>query len=441
MPEELPFPSAQAMRSHVLDSLSRYWPRRSDTVAALPVRDLGRRSIVVPLALQRVALPKWASECGVNGELLVPIEACADSDDWTQVDWWLAAFLLLECWHERVWEQRHGPIHSYSVHLNGWDERAWQHAWVNRVGMFLRLWAAREGHENASALSGPLPDAEFLMTHDVDAIRKTMAIRVKQGLFILFNAGRVLIHGNVAGATERLGHALRFLFGNEDWWKLDELVELESGAGVRSVFHFYAVPGARSAKLWLFDPGYDVGQPRVRSFIESLSRNGFVAGLHPGFDTWRNSEAIAAQHGYMETGAGRTAIHCRQHWLRFSWQHTWRAQADAGLKYDTTLMFNDRPGFRNSSAIAWHPWDAEKASPHGITAQPTVLMDSHFYDYSRLNAEERRRAIDAWLAEVRSVSGQAAMLWHPHTLTHDYGWAEGFKYLLGATAGNCRCPD
>ena len=38
--------------------------------------------------------------------------------------------------------------------------------------------------------------------------------------------------------------------------------------------------------------------------------------------------------------------------------------------------------------------------------------------------------MDYLLKECKNVSGNAAVLWHPHTLTKDYGWSHGFLTLL-----------
>ena len=46
-------------------------------------------------------------------------------------------FLMLECWHERLFEKDNGPIHSYGYKLKNWDTRAWERAWVNRMALFL----------------------------------------------------------------------------------------------------------------------------------------------------------------------------------------------------------------------------------------------------------------------------------------------------------------
>jgi hypothetical protein len=61
---------------------------------------------------------------------------------------------------------------------------------------------------------------------------------------------------------------------------------------------------------------------------------------------------------------------------------------------------------------------------------PTLLMDSHLYDYQPLQREERGRSIAHWLDELAAVGGQCAVLWHPHTLSRDYGWRDGLDELI-----------
>ena len=158
-------PSNKSIRRHVVNSLEPYWINAASRIEALPVRRIEREPVFhLPLRLVSVTLPEWATNCGVQECLMIPNEALLDinSRDWRDVDWWLAAFLLLEAWHERLWECRHGPIHSYSVCLKDWDERVWQHAWVNRIGLFLRQWSIHlAGITNVPQL-GPLPLQSFI---------------------------------------------------------------------------------------------------------------------------------------------------------------------------------------------------------------------------------------------------------------------------------------
>ena len=58
------------------------------------------------------------------------------------------------------------------------------------------------------------------------------------------------------------------------------------------------------------------------------------------------------------------------------------------------------------------------------------MMDSHFYDYSFMTDLEREANMSEWINEIKFVKGDSAVLWHPHTLTNDYGWENGFLQLL-----------
>lgn len=430
----LPLPPGGIIRSHVCEALSRYWPHRSLELSGVPVARAQPVPVTGPLRLEAVSLPDWAEAHGVQGVLLVPSEACEHGTHWQQVDWWLATFLLLEGWHERAWELNFGPVHSYSFRLKNWDTRAWDHAWVNRIGLFLRAWAAHQQGKSPEELFGPLPPASISMTHDVDATAKSMPIRLKQCAFNVLNAGRHVARGQPVRALERLGCAARFLFGQEDWWTFDALLEEERRAGIKAYFHFYADERQKSFKRWLFDPGYDIRSERIRALMRQIQEQNGKIGLHPSFDAWQSSELIRQQRQHLADVSSSAASACRQHWLRFSWQRTWAAQEQAGIEADATLMFNDRSGFRTSAALAYRPWDHDAVRPHRLVAQPTAMMDSHFYDYQTMDGTQRLAAMQRRIREIHAVSGQAAVLWHPHTLAGDYGWSSGFHDLLKAIA-------
>jgi hypothetical protein len=102
-------------------------------------------------------------------------------------------------------------------------------------------------------------------------------------------------------------------------------------------------------------------------------------------------------------------------------------------------MFNDRPGFRAAVALSWVPWDPVTKRMHDLSVLPTVLMDSHFYDYSQMTASERRSSMLDWIEEVRAVGGKIAVVLHPHTLTNDYGWTNGFMELVDLIKGRAIC--
>ena len=422
--------SVETLRAHVIRALERYWPTGADRLEHLPIPRLPFPVVAEVPHPVMVVVPDWATDAAIDGALLVPREACESGEDWENVDWWLAVFLMLEGWHERVWELNHGSIHSYRFRLENWPDIWWDRAWVNRIALFVRIWAARKAGTSEEALFGKLPPPEIVVTHDVDAVSKTVPIRLKQSAFNGFNAVRLTFKGRIRDAGKRISTAIRFLFRHEDWWLLDEVVSFERNGSIRAEFNFYADDQPNNFKKWLFDPGYHVSDPRICDFVNRVTRDGWSVGLHPSYDNWKDAPLLRAAREQLSTGLGIDVTACRQHWLRFSWHRTWTAQETAGIERDTTIMFNDRPGFRTAAALRWRPWDSHGGVAHRLEELPTVLMDSHFYDYQQMSPFERRNAMKYWIDETRAVCGQIAVLWHPQTLSESYGWRDGFMDLL-----------
>ena len=291
-------PNFEQIRSHILVSLNSYWKNNPIAVKNLPIFKVTKIDLINgPLRLTSVKLPIWALECGVDGCILIPDEAVTDhhSNDWRKVDWWLATFLLLEAWHERIWEYKNGPIHSYSFRLSGWDKRAWEYAWVNRIGLFLRKWASHVSGLNPDKFLGSLPTHKIHMTHDIDAVEKTWAIRLKQGAFNLFNAFRYLQKGKISKMSSKLIQTYRFLFSKEDWWNFEKLQKIEKEAKITAVYNFHVNKFTMSPKQWLLNPSYDINKLTIKSIFSQLIENGHKIGLHPSFDAWKNPKKISAE--------------------------------------------------------------------------------------------------------------------------------------------------
>lgn len=425
-----------ARRKYVLDCLVRYWGEdASKHIESLPVLAHGLpENISAGASGIKMILPDWAYDTGVDGSLLVPDWAAMQAGNrWEMVDWLAVCFWYLHNCAERKYEQKNGAIHSYSYRLKGFDEFFWQHAWVNRIALFLRRWAAHLHQIDEVVLFGAPPRSNIWLTHDVDAISKTFAIRIKQTLFHAYNAFRLVLRGRTRSAARRFSKALRFFFSNDDYWCFDRIIELEEQQGVKSTFNLYAgKPGnERSYKERLFDPAYNVNDSRLRQQLRQLSTDGWTIGLHPSFDAWADEARLRWEKCNLEGALGEVVTVCRQHWLRFSFEKTWKTQQGAGLKLDTTLGFNDRPGFRNSAALMIQPWDESCEAPiDNFSILPMVLMDAHLYDYQPYSNDQRLTSIRHWIREIKAVGGEATIIWHQRVMGRDYGWAEGYRYLL-----------
>jgi hypothetical protein len=418
-------------RSHwVIAAGSRYWPRgEARLIESLPFSAVSWQPT---RCCVRVALPPWAADLGVGHppSLLVDAASIApgEGSEFERCNWLAAAFLFLSGAQEDG-----NRVASYSALLGRIDAQVFERAWVNRIFLLLRRLAARRAAKSEHELFGPLPRAEFDLTHDVDAVRKTPEIRTKQSIFHAYNAARSAMRGEWGRARDKAAHAFRFAGSTPDYWTFPRLRALEAEYGARSTFHFYGGPaGFRrgSPRRMLLDPAYDVGSSEIRRELDLLLQGGWSVGVHPSFESWADAATMARERARVERACGVAVTRCRQHWLRFSWSETWAAQAEAGFTLDTTLGFNDRPAFRQGAALRYAPWDFARERPHTIEMMPMIFMDSHFYDYAVLDGRSRRATMAYWIEEVRAVGGQASINWHTHTLAEDYGWAEGYRDLL-----------
>ncbi|MBI4576416.1 MAG: hypothetical protein HY722_09165 [Planctomycetes bacterium] len=435
------FPARAALQDYARACGRRYWQEGEAFLDILRIPE-APAPLSFPLSYELIDIPEWASDIGVNGTLLVPAhcivrDLSTREETFARVDWWQASFLMVSGWDETSWELVHGPAHSYAARLKGLDVRVWDRAWVNRIFLFLRRWTARERKVDESALFGPLPAAEILVTHDIDAIRASVPLRAKTAAFRAFRSAHHFVRARFLSALDEFKLGASFVCARADFWSFDEIRFLEAGRDIKSRFFVYGGPGgwSRTPKQWLFDPQYNIAtEARLLATLRDLMQDGWTVGLHPSFDAWDDPRAMLCERERLEHAIGRAVTCCRQHWLRFSWTKTWRAQREAGFQEDLSLGFNDRPGFRNGAALRVRPWSYQDGGPHEMTSVPLLFMDLQFYLYSMDPGDGCFDTMRRWIDEVKDVRGMASVTWHTHVFSGMYGWTTGFKHLLECIA-------
>jgi hypothetical protein len=338
----------------------------------------------------------------------------------------------MEGWHERLWEQRHGIIHSYSFRLKEWDTRAWDYPWVNRIAMFLMKWTEHLFKKSAEELLGLKARAKINLSFDVDAVEKTLPIRIKQSLFNTYNALKFAIKCDFSKSINKLTDAWSFFFRQESWWVFEKLLLKLREENILATFNFYGGK-CYNAKSWLMDPSYKINSRKLKYLLKLILKDNHTVGLHPSFDSFSDSNKILREKNYLQESSGINISSSRQHWLRFEWASTLMSLEKAEIKRDSTLMFNDRAGFRTSMCSEWKPWNHIEGKPFKIKVNPSILMDSHLYDYNSKRNYSFKVDIKHLIEECKIVCGNCSIVWHPHTLSKDYNWNKAFDYLLKYT--------
>jgi hypothetical protein len=99
---------------------------------------------------------------------------------------------------------------------------------------------------------------------------------------------------------------------------------------------------------------------------------------------------------------------------------------------DSSLGFNDRPGFRAGTSLPFHPWDLQDRHARDLLELPLGLMDSQLFDEQELDFDEAKEQTDRLVANLRRSRGLLVVNWHPHVMCEaDFpGRAKLYQELL-----------
>lgn len=105
----------------------------------------------------------------------------------------------------------------------------------------------------------------------------------------------------------------------------------------------------------------------------------------------------------------------RMHYLRWEQPTTLQAWEDAGMAYDTTLSYADRPGFRCGTCLEYPAFNAASQQQLNIRVRPLISMECSVIADRYMNLGYTPEALEKFLElkqKCRAVNGCFALLWH-----------------------------
>lgn len=350
-----------------------------------------------------------------------------------------AAFSILSREEERLvsardqWDCFAGT--QSRLHALGVLERPLVNEWAALVAARLRAWAETRG-----VTLEPLPlwpnGARFaaVLSHDVDEVRYGS---VTEGARLLALAPRsYALRAGITQAARGLANR-----GRDPYWNFERWVESERARGFGSSFYFCAPAPLRrhqyDARYRLTDRVDSFGaRGTVGALTRALVERGCDVGLHGSYESHVDADDLAAQRRQIEDASGAPVTGTRQHFLRFDVAGTFAAQEAAGFDHDSTLGYNETPGFRAGIAGPFHPWNAAARAPHRLLELPLTVMDGSLFRALGLSGAEAAARVQAHLGEVERVGGLAVLLWHPNSAdeAHYPGWWTAWTAALDGLA-------
>jgi hypothetical protein len=247
-----------------------------------------------------------------------------------------------------------------------------------------------------------------MLSHDVDLINaydfKETAYKFKQVLGLADSP--FSLKGKFRDAFSALYHFLNPLSRHNPFWSFPKLIEWELERDISSTYFFLEKDGAYDNSRYRFH------QLKIRKLILELSDKGHEIGIHGTMQSSDNLQAMKRTLEHLREVSPQPVSGIRQHYLKFSPNHTARIQAKIGLSYDASLGFSEHEGFRNSYCWPFKFYDFDRQQTMDFWEIPLTLMDVTQFIHRNLSFEQSNEAIRILAAEVVKFNGVFSLLWH-----------------------------
>lgn len=154
--------------------------------------------------------------------------------------------------------------------------------------------------------------------------------------------------------------------------------------------------------------------------MRRIHQRGHEMGLHPSYNIYQNPQAIVTEADRLrnvmsEEGIEQQEFGGRMHYLRWEHPTTMLGWEQAGMSYDSTLSYADRPGFRCGTCFEYPAFDAATDKSLTLRIRPLVAMDCTVIAERYLGLGSTEAAYEKFYElknNCRKVGGVFTLLWH-----------------------------
>ncbi|MFN0047533.1 MAG: DUF7033 domain-containing protein [Cytophagales bacterium] len=183
---------------------------------------------------------------------------------------------------------------------------------------------------------------------------------------------------------------------------------------------------------------YEIEKPAYKFFIRLLAQKNEI-GLHGGFNSSENIDKM--QQDKKAIDAVFPVDINRFHFLMFSQKTTLTILKKSSIKIDSTLGFNDLPGFRNSTSFPFYLFDYEQNTASEVIEMPLIIMDATLFYSHYLHCQSKEAAwqmIEPILKHLQKSGGNLVINWHNDAFA-GLGreiWVDTFEQILAYCHSN-----
>jgi hypothetical protein len=224
-------------------------------------------------------------------------------------------------------------------------------------------------------------------------------------------------------------------------WIFDELADAEARRGFRSTF-FLAPTSRFDDHGHRLDVAYDVAAPEFRDVCRMLRDRQFGIGLHIGYGVRSDAKRLLQEKQRLEEAAGTEVMGSRHHYWHtgYPFWGALEAHATAGLRYDSSIAFNEAVGFRLGIAFPYRPWNPIHERPVATLQIPPMAMDGAFFYKRGQSVDQTLRHFARLVDTLKKYEGVGSLDWHQETSLPKsrefWKWGEAYLAILDVLAAD-----
>ncbi len=303
----------------------------------------------------------------------------------------------------------HGWFSAKSSHAfkHGYLERPVVDEWLHILGQVIQcVWPSIELKQHQFSMK---------VSHDVDS--PSLYAFKSWGSVVRMMVGHLLKRHDIRlflqAPYTKLASCSR-IHPTDPFNTFDWIMDQSERHGTISAFYFIC---GHSDPL---DADYELEDTRIRHLLRHIHARGHEIGLHPSYGAYQKPDVIRQEADRLrfvcaEEGIQQNQWGGRMHYLRWEQPTTLQALSDAGLNYDSTLGYADRPGFRCGTCFEYPAFNPVSQQILPLRVRPLVMMESSVIDDAFLGLGTGAMAFDKALAlknSCKSVNGCFTLLWH-----------------------------
>lgn len=260
-------------------------------------------------------------------------------------------------------------------------------------------------------ISGNSKKFKVIFSHDIDWVSSKVPVSIVKSLISIFETKGKPTWFSFSNALKD-----DFLFSN-----YSEILLLEREYGV-GTYNFLLSGNYGNGR---YSNRYAINWDITKKFIELILTSGNKIGLHGSYHASDRDSYKEEAEKIEKFGGIRVDSH-RNHYLRFSSRELPNQLERAGIKYDFSVGYTSRIGFRAGSADRYTLFDFVDNKTSNIHEIPLIYMDRAYHINDQANLLFNLRSL---LEDVKKYNGCVSILFHPSTFAVNRDWFKFYEEM------------